>query len=137
MLERIKRNLLKYTLIVDGIVSVVAGVAFLGLSGLVADLLGPAFSAGIIMGLGALLFVWGLFHLAMSGQSSPSASGVRIAIAGDALWVLGSIAVLIIDWDGLSAIGATAIAVLAVAVADIMLLKMKGLGDERKAALAV
>jgi hypothetical protein len=136
MFDLIKRNLLKYTLLVDGIVSVVAGAAFLGFSGLVAELIGPALTGSIIMGLGAFLFVWGLFHLAMSSQATASAGGVRVAILGDALWVLGSIAVLVVDWSGLTAIGAAFIAVLAVAVADIMLLKMKGLSDQRRMAIA-
>jgi hypothetical protein len=136
MLDLIKRNLLKYTLLVDGIVSTIAGAAFLAFSGLVAELLGPAFTGGIITALGAVLFFWGLFHLAMSTQSPAPGGGVRIAIAGDALWVLGSIAVLVVGWNGLTAAGAAFIAVLTVAVADIMLLKMKGLSDQRRMALA-
>lgn len=136
MFELIKRNLLKYTLLVDGIVSTIAGAAFLGFSGLVADLIGPAFTGGTVIGLGAFLFVWGLFHLAMSSQATASAGGVRVAIAGDALWVLGSIVVLMVDWNGLTAIGVAFIAVLALAVTDIMLLKMKGLSDQRRMAAA-
>lgn len=137
MLDLIKRNLLKYTLLVDGIVSTVAGAAFLGFSALIAELIGPAFNGSIILCLGAFLFVWGLFHLAMSSRDEAPASGVRVAIAGDAIWVLGSIAVLVVDWNGLTAVGAALIAVLAVAVTDIMLLKMKGLGDRRKEAVGV
>lgn len=136
MFDLIKRNLLKYTLLVDGIVSVVAGAAFLGFSGLVAELIGPAFTGGIIMSLGAFLFVWGLFHLAMSSQATAPTGGMRLAIAGDALWILGSIAVLVADWNGLTAIGATFIAVMTVAVADIMLLKMKGFADQRRMVVA-
>jgi hypothetical protein len=136
MFDLIKRNLLKYTLLADGIVSVVAGAAFLGFAGLVAEQIGPSFTDGIVMGLGAILFVWGLFHLAMSSQATAPAGGVRIAIIGDALWVLGSIAVLVADWDGLTAVGAAFIAVMAVAVTDIMLLKIKGLSDLRRVAVA-
>lgn len=136
MLDLIKKNLLKYTLLADGIVSVVAGVAFLGFSGLIARLIGPAFTDSVIMALGAFLFLWGLFHLAMSSRAEAPAGGVRIAIIGDALWVLGSIAVLVADWNGLTAVGAAFIAVLSVAVADIMLLKMKGLSDHRRMAVA-
>jgi hypothetical protein len=132
MFDLIKRNLLKYTLVVDGIVSVVAGAAFLGFSGLVAELIGPAFTGAVIMSLGAFLFVWDLFHLAMSSRDVAPTDGVWVAIIGDALWVLGSIAVLVVDWNGLTAIGAAFIAVLTVAVADIMLLKMKGLSDQRR-----
>ena len=136
MFDLIKRNLLKYTLLVDGIVSVVAGTAFLAFSGLVAELIGPAFTGSVIMALGAFLFVWGLFHLALSSQATASMAGVRVAIIGDALWVLGSVAVLVVDWSALTAIGAAFIAVMTVAVADIMLLKMKGLSDQRRVALA-
>lgn len=135
MLDLIKRNLLKYTLLVDGIVSVAAGAAFLAFSGLVAELIGPAFTGGIVMGLGAFLFVWGLFHLGMSSQADAPAGGVRIAIIGDALWVLGSIGVLAVDWNGLTTVGAAFIAVLAITVTDIMLLKMKGLSDQGRLAI--
>lgn len=135
MLDLIKRNLLKYVLLVDGIVSVAAGTAFLAFSGLVAELIGPAVTGGFVMSLGAFLLVWGLFHLAMSSQADAAAGGVRIAIIGDALWVLGSIAVLVVAWNGLTTVGAAFIAVLTVAVGDIMLLKMKGLSDRRRVAV--
>ncbi|PKR89152.1 hypothetical protein CXZ10_10720 [Pleomorphomonas diazotrophica] len=134
MFDLIKRNLLKSVLFADGIVSVTAGVAFLGFSGLIAKLIGPAFTADAILGLGAFLVLWGLYHLVLGGQAS--IGGVRIAIAGDALWVLGSIAVLVADWDGLTSLGAAFITLTAVAVADIMLLKMKGLSDRRRLAAA-
>lgn len=133
MLALLKRNLLKYTLLVDGIVSVVAGVALLGFSALVAELVGPAFTSGVMLCLGTFLFAWGLFHLAMSMRDAAPLGGVRVAIAGDAIWVLGSAAVLAVDWNRLTAAGAALIAVLAVAVTDIMLLKINGLGDLRRA----
>lgn len=134
MFDLIKRNLLKYTLLADGIVSVAAGTGFLAFAGLVAALAGPAFTDGIVMALGAFLFVWGLFHLAMASRPDAPEAGIRIAIAGDALWVAGSVALLAFGWNGLTATGAALVAVMAVAVADIMLLKMKGLGDRRRAA---
>ena len=128
MLDLNKRNLLKYTLLVDGIVCIAAGFAFLTFSALVAELIGPAFTVEVVIGLGAFLLLWGLFHLGMGGQAEASATGVKVAIAGDAIWVAGSAAVLFIDWQGLTALGAAFIAVMAVAVADIMLLKVIGLG---------
>ena len=136
MFDLIKRNLLKYTLLVDGIVSVIAGAAFLGFSSLIAELIGPAFTGSVIMGLGAFLFLWGLFHLAMSSRSEAPVGGVRVAISGDALWILGCIAVLVIDWNGLTAVGAAFITVMTVAVVDIMLLKMKGFADQQRAVAA-
>jgi hypothetical protein len=114
-------------------VCVAAGTAFLTFSALVAELIGPAFTAEIVIGLGAFLLLWGLFHLGMGGQAQASATGVKLAIAGDAIWIAGSAAILLIDWQGLTAIGAAFIAVMAVAVTDIMLLKVVGLG--RRAAV--
>ena len=134
MLDLIKRNLLKSVLFADGILSAAAGAVVLGFPGLVAGLIGPVFPAEAIMGLGALLVAWGLFHLALSRRIS--SVGVRIGIAGDALWVLASIAVLVSAWDALTSLGAAFIALLAMAVADIMLLKMKGLSDQRRLAAA-
>lgn len=136
MFDLIKRNLLKYTLLVDGIVSVAAGAAFLAFSGLIAELIGPAFTGSVIMALGAFLLPWGLFHLTMSSRARAPAGGVRIAILGDALWVLGSIAVLVVDWSGLTAVGAAFITVMTVAVVDIMLLKMKGFADQQRTVAA-
>ena len=128
MLDLIKRNLLKYTLLVDGVVCVAAGTAFLTFSAVVAELIGPAFTAEVAIGLGAFLLLWGLFHLSLGGQAEASAAGVKVAIAGDAIWIAGSAAILFVDWQGLTALGAAFIAVMAVAVADIMLLKVVGLG---------
>lgn len=136
MFDRIKRNLLKYTLFADGIVSVTAGAAFLTLSGLIADMLGPAFTDSVIFALGAFLVLWGLFHFALSRQAPAATAGVRIAIAGDVLWIVGSVAVLVLGWNSLTALGAAFIAVMTIAVADIMLLKMKGLGDQRRVVVA-
>ncbi|UVC09040.1 hypothetical protein IHQ71_28705 [Rhizobium sp. TH2] len=135
MLDLIKRNLLKCTLLVDGVVCVAAGTAFLTFSALVAELVGPAFTAEVVIGLGAFLLLWGLFHLGMGSRAEAPAAGVKVAIIGDAIWVAGSAAILFIDWQGLTALGAAFIAVMAIAVADIMLLKVIGLGRRGRTAM--
>jgi len=134
MLDLIKRNLLKYTLLVDGVVCVAAGTAFLTFSAAVAELIGPAFTVEVVIGLGAFLLLWGLFHLGMGSRAEAPATGVKVAIACDAIWVAGSMAVLFVDWQGLTVLGAAFIAVMAVAVADIMLLKAIGLGRRSRLA---
>lgn len=134
MLDVTKRHFLKSVLFADGILSIVVGAAFLGFSGLIAELIGPVFTAGAISGLGAVLVAWGLFHLALSRRTS--IGGVWGGIAGDALWVLASIAVLVSQWDALTSLGATFIIIASVAVVDFMLLKMKGLSDRRRFATA-
>lgn len=127
MFDFFKRNLLKVTMLVDGAFSLAAGAALAALSTSVAGLLGPAFSAAAVLGIGIFLIGWGIFHLQAGRASIISPAAVRFAIVGDALWVVISAAVLIIDWHGLTALGAAAIAVLAVAVGDILLLKSIGL----------
>lgn len=127
MFNFIKRNLLKTIMLADGGFSLLAGAALTAFSAPIAALLGPDFTSQAVLGIGLFLVVWGVSHLA-AGRTEPLPVGaVRVAIVGDALWVVASAALLIADWNGLSALGIAAIAVVAVAVADIMLLKMIGL----------
>lgn len=136
MFDLIKTNLLKITMLVDGAFSLLAGVVFSTFSEPIAGLLGPAFAAGAVLGVGVFLIVWGIFHLAAAGAKRISPAALRVAIAGDALWVIASAALLVADWNGLSAIGIAVIAVLAVAVADIMLLKLIGQNNQRRLAIS-
>ncbi|MBL0372541.1 hypothetical protein JJB09_10930 [Rhizobium sp. KVB221] len=133
MFDLIKRNLLKIVMLADGVVSLVAGTALTTFSSAIAGLFGPALPAIAVLGIGLFLLGWGVFHLAAGRAERISGRAVRIAIAGDAAWVAASAALLAIGWNGLSSLGVVAIAVLAIAVADIMLLKMVGLNARQTA----
>lgn len=133
MLASINRNLLKSVMLADGAFSLVAGAGLVVFSGQVASLAGPAVSSGIVMAVGMFLLGWGIFHLASARPAHPAGHAVCFAIAGDAAWVVGSAAILLVGRDDLSAVGVAAIAVAAVAVFDIMLLKMAGLHRQRTA----
>lgn len=130
MLHYFNQNLLRSTLLADGILSLAAGAGLLSLAAPVAALAGPAASPAIVASIGAGLLLWGTFHLVMGRQAQPSRSAVRIAITGDLLWVLASLMLLVLARDAFSTAGLIIVAVAMVGVADLMLLKMKGLSRQ-------
>jgi hypothetical protein len=131
MFDLIKRNFLKSVMLADGAISLIAGTVLSTYAQPIAGLLGPLFGANVVLGIGIFLIAWGIFHLAAGRTQHLPAGAVWSAIVGDALWVAASAALLIADREHLSLFGIVAIAVLAVAVADIMLLKIVGLRGSR------
>lgn len=136
MFATLNRNLLKSIMLADGVFSLVAAAGLFALSGPIGSLIGPLATQAVLNGFAAFFLVWGAFHLAVGRQERPSPAAVRFAIAGDALWVIGSVAVLLFARSGLTLTGIGLIAVVAVAVADILLVKQIGLGRQQRAALA-
>ncbi|AOF89786.1 hypothetical protein [Sinorhizobium sp. RAC02] len=136
MFATLNRNLLKSIMLFDGVFSIVTAAGLFAFSGPVSALVGPHATPAIVNGFAAFFLLWGAFHLAVGRQERPSPAAVRFAITGDALWILGSIAVLLVARDGLTLTGIGLIAVAAVAVADILLLKQIGLGRQQRAVLA-
>lgn len=136
MFTALNRNLLKSVMLADGVFSLVAGAFLIVFSGWVGVVVGPLATPAVVAGFGAFFLLWGAFHLAVGRQGRPSPSAVRLAIAGDALWVLGSVVVLLLGRSGLTSAGMGLIALAAVAVADILFLKQIGLGRQQKAVLA-
>ena len=136
MFAALNRNLLKSVMLADGVISLVTAVSFYAFSGPISDLAGPFVSPALLTGLSAFFVLWSAFHFAIGRQERPSPAAVRVAMTGDALWVLASIAVLLLARGGLTLTGMGLIAVTAVAVADILLLKQIGLGRQQRAAIA-
>ena len=136
MFATLNRNLLKSIMLFDGVFSLVTAAGLFAFSGTVGALVGPHATSVVVNGFAAFFVAWGIFHLAVGRQERPSPPAVRLAIIGDALWVIGSIAVLLVARDGLTLTGMGLIAVAAVAVADILLIKQIGLGRQQRAALA-
>ncbi|WP_411034383.1 hypothetical protein [Shinella sp. BYT-45] len=136
MFATLDRNLLTSVMLADGIFSLVTAAALFGLPGPIGSLVGPHATPAVVTGFAAFFVLWGAFHLAVARQARPSSAAVRLAIAGDALWVLGSLALLLFARDGLTLAGMGLVAVAAVAVADILLLKQIGLWRQQRAALA-
>ena len=82
----------------------------------------------------ALAFAQGEAREQANAVAQPQA--VRFAIAGDALWIIGSIAVLLFARSGLTLTGIGLIVVAAAVVVDVLLVKQIGLGRQQRAALA-
>ena len=136
MFATLNRNLLKSIMLFDGVFSLVTAAGLFAFAGPIGTLVGPHATPTVVNGFAAFFLLWGAFHLAVGRQEWPSPAAVRVAIIGDALWVLGSIAVLLAARNGLTLTGIGLIALAAVAVADILLLKQIGLGRQQRAALA-
>lgn len=136
MFATLNRNLLKSIMLFDGVFSLATAAGLFAFSGTVSALVGPHATPAIVNGFAAFFVAWGIFHLAVGRQERPTAAAVRLAILGDALWVLGSIAILLLARDGLTLTGMGLIAVAAVAVGDILLLKQIGLGRQQRTAIA-
>lgn len=136
MFAALNRNLLKSVMLADGLFSLAVSAVLFVFSIPVGALIGPLASPAVVVGLAAFFAVWGAFHIAVGRQDRPSPAAVRLAVTGDALWVAGSIAILLFARSGLTLTGIALVAVAAVAVADILLLKQIGLGRHRRGALA-
>lgn len=130
MFRFINQNLLRTTLMADGIFSLVAGAGLLGFAAPVAAFTGPAISPQMVQTIGIGLLAWGIFHTLMGRQPHPAKTAVRVAIIGDLLWILASLGLLIGARDAFSAAGLIIVAAAMAGVADLMLLKMKGLSRQ-------
>ena len=127
MFDLIRHNLLKAVMLADGGFCLVAGLVLAAFSTAISGLLGPALPDGAVTGIGLFLVAWGLFHILAGRGTSPSPISAWIAVLGDALWIAASVVLLVADWNGLTIIGASAVIVIGLAVADILLLKLAGL----------
>ncbi|WPE22103.1 hypothetical protein [Shinella zoogloeoides] len=136
MFAALNRNLLKSVMLADGVFSLAAGIALFLFVDPIGGLVGPHATPAVLTGLAAFFVLWGAFHLAVGRQDRPSPAAVRVAVTGDALWVIGSVAVLLLARGGLTLTGTGLVAVAAVAVADILLLKQIGLARQQRAAVA-
>jgi hypothetical protein len=136
MFAALNRNLLKSIMLADGVFSIVTAAALFALSGPLSALVGPHATPTLLNGFAVFFLLWGAFHLAIGRQDRPSPAAVRFAIAGDAAWIIGSVAVLVFAKSGLTLTGMGLIAVAAVVVADVLLLKQIGLGRQQRPALA-
>lgn len=79
----------------------------------------------LLVGIGLLPFAYDLF--ANASKSNVNLGKVKVAIAGDIAWVVGSIAVIVVDPTGLTTAGVVTIGVVAAIVADFGVLQWLGL----------
>jgi hypothetical protein len=126
-------RLLRNTLRGNGVFSTISGVSFMLASAQIAAFLGVSPDAAILIaliGVGLLGFAAILFR-STSRQMLDLTMSIA-AIAGDVLWVLGSLVILIADPFGFSTAGRWATLIIADAVATFAILQFIGLRRVRQ-----
>ena len=127
------RSLLNKTFLADGAFSLVAGaVLILGATPLAA-LITPAATPVMMKVLGVGLLIWGIFHLSAARNGGPVTAAARISIAGDMLWQVASLALLLTAYGYLSTVGIALVLIGMIGVADFLFFKLRGLARERAA----
>ncbi len=110
----------------DAVLSATMCVSLLVLAAPLAGLIGWAPMHMILLGAGIFLLPWALFNWAIGAATGPDKLSLIFNIAGDAIWVLLSVALLALYSSQMTMIGVTLIAAQAVAVAVVFVLKLAG-----------
>lgn len=116
---------LKNVLLINAVSSGATGMGLVVLAETVAGLFGTT-AVGAVMGVGIFLVVFAAGVLNEAMQCTTRITNVYIIIALDILWVIGSIAIVLPQLFNLSAIGYIAITAVALWVAAMAYLQMKG-----------
>ncbi|WDZ76808.1 hypothetical protein PWG15_19835 [Ensifer adhaerens] len=131
------RSLLNKTFLADGAFSLVCGavliLAAVPLAALVNTTATPFITPVMLKALGAGLLIWGLFHLSAARNGGPVTASARISIAGDMLWQVASLALLMAAYASLSAAGIAIVVIGMIGVADFLFFKLRGLAQEHTA----
>jgi len=127
------RSLLNKTFLADGAFSLVAGAVLILDAAPLAALISPAATPAMMKVLGIGLLVWGIFHLLAARNGGPVTAAARISIAGDVLWQVVSLALLLTAYADLSAAGIALVVIGMIGVADFLFFKRRGLARERAA----
>ena len=116
---------LKNVLLINAVSSGATGIGLVVLAETVAELVGTP-AAGAVMGVGIFLVVFAAGVLNEAVQRTIRVNRVYIIIALDILWVAGSIAIVLPQLFQLTAIGYIAITAVALWVAAMAYLQIKG-----------
>jgi hypothetical protein len=116
---------LKNVLLINAVSSGATGIGLVVLADTVAELFGTS-AAGAVMGVGIFLVVFAAGVLNEALQRTTRITHVYIIIALDILWVIGSVAIVLPQLFNLSAIGYITITAVALWVAAMAYLQMKG-----------
>ena len=111
----------------DAALSLSMGIGLLVLAGPLANLVGWAPMHTILLGAGIFLLPWALFNWTIGAATGPDRLSLAANLAGDGLWVLLSVALLVFYSAQMTAIGVTFIIAQALAVSVVFALKRTGL----------
>ncbi|MHA6791916.1 hypothetical protein ACVGVM_00090 [Pseudonocardia bannensis] len=120
-----RARLLRSALQLDALASGLLGIAAVTAAPLLTELLG--ISPGLLRGAGAFLVVFAAALLALGSRPVVAAGGVRVVVALNIVWVLGSLVGLAAGWSALTTLGLAFVLVQAGAVAVLADLQWTGL----------
>ena len=124
------KDLLRKALLADAAFSGLCGLVLIFASAPLAGLLGPGAPASWPTAVGVASLGFAVALLAIAWQREPAPFPAAVVIGANALWVLGSLAVLAAFSDQLSTAGFWLIAAQAAIVAELALIQ--GLGLRRR-----
>ncbi|SFF02380.1 hypothetical protein [Blastococcus tunisiensis] len=118
-------SLLRFALRLDAVVSGLNGAAYLAAAPLLDDVLG--LSGGLLRGAGVFLLVYGAAVWLVGTRRPIPATAVEAVVAGNSLWVVGSLAVVATGTLTPTTAGAVWLVLQAAVVAGFVALQVAGL----------
>ena len=100
----------------DGAFSLVTGAVLILDAASLAALTSPAATPVMMKVVGVGLLIWGIFHLSAARNGGPVTAAARISIAGDVLWQVASLALLLTAYGYLSSAGIALVVIGMIAV---------------------
>ena len=134
MTVRATTSFLRYALLADGLISGLTGLLLLIGAPLAAPLFG--LSTAFLMGTGAFITSYGAALIWLSRAPSLSPAVARAVIAGNVLWVVASVGLVLLGPASLTPLGIGFIVVQAAAVGVLAELQWMGLRRQSPAVVA-
>ncbi|MBO9589636.1 hypothetical protein [Devosia sp.] len=110
----------------DAVLSLTMGLGLIVLADPLAALVGWAPMHTILVGAAVFLFPWALFNWAIGAATGPDRLSLAVNMAGDMLWAIASVALLVLYSAQMTGIGVTLILGQALAVAAVGAVKFAG-----------
>lgn len=111
----------------DALGSLALGLGMAAFAGPLGTAAGSALPTEMLLAIGLGLLPWAGFNAWVGRRTSYPAGAALLNVAGDALWVIASLALLAFAGAGLTQTGATVVGMLAAAVAVVGVIKASGL----------
>jgi len=110
----------------DAGLSLAMGFGLVILAGPLATLIGWAPMEVVLVGAGIFLFPWAFFNWTIGAAMGPDRLSLAVNMAGDTLWSVASLALLVLHSAQMTPIGVTLIAAQAVFVGGVGAIKWRG-----------
>lgn len=110
----------------DAIASFAMGAMLLVAADSLAVLAGGSLPAAFFFGVGLFLLPWSAFNLAIARLPSPHSLLVQANIAGDVIWVGGTVVLLALAGSGLNTIGLVLVVAQGLVVGGVLTMKLLG-----------